>query len=288
MNNRKEDQRIFKEILQERSSDAAAKDKFYRILHEASMADAETMDTDLLKECVQTLDLLEEDTVPLSDEKAQAMQRNIENQYRTWKLAKHRTVVKKLIIRVSAVFLLFFCFSSIVANAFGLNFFKIVASWGEETFDFMAETNLRPTDNAANDQTYESIDKAFENVESRPLLPEWLPEGFHFKYAEKFERTTNTRIMLYYSSEQADDILIIDYLLYKQGYVVEGGTSFEKDETPVITFDQNGIKYYIFHNLEQTQVVWANTNLVININGRISVEEMKKMIESIPTNGGQD
>lgn len=152
----------------------------------------------------------------------------------------------------------------------------------------MAQTKPRPTDNAPNDQTYESIDKAFENVESRPLLPEWLPEGFHFKYAEKFERTTNTRIMLYYSSEQADDILIIDYLLYKQGYVVEGGTSFEKDETPVITFDQNGIKYYIFHNLEQTQVVWANTNLVININGRISVEEMKKMIESIPTNGGQD
>lgn len=136
MNNRKEDQRIFKEILQERSSDAAAKDKFYRILHEASMADAETMDTDLLKECVQTLDLLEEDTVPLSDEKAQAMQRNIENQYRTWKLAKHRTVVKKLIIRVSAVFLLFFCFLLHCSQCIRVKLFQDSCQLGRRNFRF--------------------------------------------------------------------------------------------------------------------------------------------------------
>ena len=43
----------------------------------------------------------------------------------------------------------------------------------------------------------------------------------------------------------------------------------------------SGVTYYIFENLEQLQVVWIVDSYECMISGDISVEEAKKMIDSI-------
>jgi len=81
---RRTDADIIKEILLEKESTIAAIDKMYRVLEEASLADDISMDTDLINECVKTLNLLEGNEDHLSDEKIKAMKKNIEQNHREW------------------------------------------------------------------------------------------------------------------------------------------------------------------------------------------------------------
>lgn len=52
---------IIKTILLEKENDVAVKDKMYRILYKASLADEVNMDTYLIDECVKTIGLLDGD-----------------------------------------------------------------------------------------------------------------------------------------------------------------------------------------------------------------------------------
>lgn len=88
------DKEMIKTILSEKESDAIVKDKLYRILYEASSADAVSMDTDLIAECVKTLDLIEGKAEELSEEKVQAMRLNIDRRYEDWRLSQRKIQCK--------------------------------------------------------------------------------------------------------------------------------------------------------------------------------------------------
>lgn len=72
------DKEIIEKILLEKESDAIAKDKLYRILYEASQTDDINMDSDLINECVKTIDLIECNEEHLPEEKIRIMQRNVD------------------------------------------------------------------------------------------------------------------------------------------------------------------------------------------------------------------
>ncbi len=75
---------IIKSILSEKENDIAVKDKMYRILYEALLADEVNMDTDLIDECVKTIGLLDGDEQHIPKEKIQAMKKNIDHKYKSW------------------------------------------------------------------------------------------------------------------------------------------------------------------------------------------------------------
>lgn len=127
-----------------------------------------------------------------------------------------------------AVLLLFT--SSVVANAFGLNILQLVVHCGNHTFNL--STQNHSFKNSADRKTYSSIDEVFEDTSSKPLLPRWLPNDFTFKYAEKFTRSENTNILLYYEDSN-NKAIVFDLIVYGDLHNSATDTDYEKDDNLV-------------------------------------------------------
>ena len=56
---------------------------------------------------------------------------------------------------------------------------------------------------------------------------------------------------------------------------------FEKDDNPVEAYTSYERTFYIFSNVNTTVAIWADGNLRETITGDLSVDEVKKIINSI-------
>ncbi len=275
----KSDADIIREILLEKESDNNISDKMHRMIYEASLADDVSMDTDLIDECIETIELIEKDQEHISEEKLKVMRQKVDSSYEEWQKNENKRFFIRKVVQTAACFILILFVSSITANAFGYNIIHIIAKWGDETFNLHSQTQgesekfKKVTESSA----YDSVEKAFKGVEPKPLLPIWLPDGFSFKYAEKHVGINDTSIILHYIN--ADKIVSFSYIIYKEGKAVEDDINYEKDEREVQEFEKEGVKHYIFNNINQVQAVWSDLNIIYNISGDISIEEIKKIID---------
>jgi hypothetical protein len=275
------DKKIIREILAEKERDADVADKMYGILYEASLADEATMDTDLIDECVKAIDLIEGHEGRLDQERIKAMRQKVDQKYKDWLKVQRKRKLKKLLVQSAAGLILVFFMSSAVASALGYNLIQIVADWGKDTFHLSAPNQSNGQDgnnNVADRKIYGSIDDVLQDVAVKPLLPGWVPDGFTFTYAEKFTCLGNTKIVLYYENSAHKNI-IFDFEIYEAQMSVD--TFYEKDDNEVEVYDKNNIPHYIFQNLDQMQAVWVNANIVYNVTGDVSADEMKKIIGSM-------
>ncbi|SFH31492.1 protein of unknown function [Desulfotomaculum arcticum] len=282
--NTNSDKEIFKKILSEKECDANVKDRMYAILYEASSADEATMDTDLIDECVKAIDLIEGHTEHLDPEKMKAMRQKVDQKYENWLKVQRKRRLKKLLAQSAAGFILVFFMSSAVASALGYNLVQTVVDWGKETFYLSAENEsngLNGNANIADRKIYGSIDEVLQDMPAKPLLPQWVPGGFVFKYAEKFVRLDNTNVMLYYENS-AHKTIAFDFEIYTDQ--ASADASFEKDDKMVEVYEKNNIPHYIFQNIDRVQAVWTSSNVIYNLSGDVSTDEMKKIIDSM--NGG--
>ena len=278
------DKKIIQEILAEKERDVNVADKMYGILYEASLADEETMDTDLIDECVKAIDLIEGHEGHLEQERIKAMRQKVDQKYKDWLKIQRKRRLKKVFVQSAAGLILVFFMSSAVASALGYNLLQIVADWGKDTFHLSAPNQSDGQDgnnNVADRKIYGSIDDALQGVTVKPLLPGWVPDGFAFTYAEKFTCLGDTKIVLYYGNSAHKNI-IFDFEIYEAQMSVD--TFYEKDDNEVEVYDKNNIPHYIFQNLDQMQAVWVNANIIYNATGDVSADEMKKIIGSM--NGG--
>ena len=285
--NTNSDKEIIQEILSERERDADVKDRMYAILYEASSAHEATMDTDLIDECVKALDLLEGREEHLDPEKIKAMRHQVGQKYEEWLKVQRKRRLKKLLVQSAAGLILVFFMSSAVAGAMGHNPIQIVADWGKNTFHLSAQNQSNGQNGGTNiaDRTiYGSVDEVLQDVAAKPLLPGWVPDGFDFKYAERFSRLDNTNVVLYYEND-ANKAIIFDCGIYTDQ--ASADISFEKDDNPVEVYEKNNVQHYIFQNFNQVQAVWIRANVIYNVSGDVSADEMKKMIDSMNgTHGG--
>ena len=274
------DKEIIKNILLEKESDAVAKDRLYRILYEASLADDINMDTDLINECVKAIDLIEGNEEYLPEEKIKAMRQNVDQGYRNWQKSQRKSLTRKWVLQIAVSFVFILIMSSVVANAFGLNLLQLAARWGSDTFNLSTQNQKKVIQNAADRKTYSNIDDVFEGISTKPLLPGWLPDGFTFKYAEKFTRSDSTDILLYYE-DSVNKAIVFDFNVYNADQKAITDTDYEKDDALVDIYEKSNVKHYILKNLEQVQAVWSNLNIVYNISGDLSESETKKIIDSM-------
>jgi len=274
------DKEIIRKILAEKECDADVKNKMYAILYEASSADGATIDTDLIEECVKALDLIEGREERLDPEKMAAMRREVDQRYKDWLRAQRKHRFKKLLVQSVAGLILAFFMSSAMASALGYNLVQIVAGWGKETFHLSAQ-NQNNAQNIFDKKNYSNAEEVLQDMTAKPLLPQWVPDGFAFKYAEKFVRLDNTNIVLYYENS-AHKIIVFDFEIYTDQ--ASADASFEKDDNMVEVYEKNNIPHYIFQNIERVQAVWSSSNVIYNVSGDVSADEMKKIIDSM--NGG--
>ena len=158
---------------------------------------------------------------------------------------------------------------AVTAKAFGLDIWKAVVQWSQETFHFGDES-------ADNDPAYTSLQDALEkgNVPTW-LVPTYIPEGFDL--AEIDAQTTpkkNIYTARYTHEEKIIVIAMRDYLGGTPAYV-------EQSEGLAEEYEACGITFYLLSNEGQNRAVWLYESYECTISGDVTIEELKEMIESI-------
>ena len=161
-------------------------------------------------------------------------------------------------------------------TAFGWNFFQAVADWTEETFHFLTgqERNRQKEQNALY-----VLQVAVEEKTDTLAVPKWAPEGTAENGVPKKNERTD-RFAVYAS-----------YLIGTREFTIRITIHDTPPETYTITYQKNaeieeeylagGIAHYIMGNTETLSVMWLNGCVEGHIQGKLTEEELREMIDSI-------
>jgi hypothetical protein len=127
--------------------------------------------------------------------------------------------------------------------------------------------------------TYNPLQAALNDMGiTRPRPPGWLPDGFAFDGLQTTDMQNNKIITMQY--KRGEETIILTFFVYKQSST--GSTRiYEKSAGTPLEYERNGIIHYIFNNLDVTVATWLDGLCECNIQGKISVEEMKSIIDSM-------
>ena len=172
-------------------------------------------------------------------------------------------------LAATAAVLVLLLAGSVTAKAFGLDVWKAVVQWSQETFHFGDEV-------ADNNLTYLSLQDALEkgNVPTW-LVPTYIPEGYVLTEID-VQKTPKKNIYKakYMWGEEIIVIAVRDYLGKNPFYV-------EQSDGLVDEYESSGITYYLFSNQNQNRAVWLYESYECELSGDVTLEELKEMIQSI-------
>ena len=161
------------------------------------------------------------------------------------------------------------------AYAFGWNIFQALADWTAETFQFLTGAETEEFDYGVFDRLYKSV-----SVETDiPVVPRWAPDGSEEAGQPRTSmRNDRTRIVgKYLVNDKEFTIRIIVYNSTPEEY---SGT-YQKNAGNVEEYESGGIVHYITENVDNVSTMWTNGYIEGHIQGSLSIEELKNMIDSI-------
>lgn len=175
-------------------------------------------------------------------------------------------------LTAAAAVLVLLVLGSVTAKAFEFNIWEAVVKWTQETFHFGEWGDSDANSNLP----YASLQEALEKGEITTLLaPRWFPDGFELVDI-RVERTPIKKayLAIYMNGEQSLRVTVQDYSDKAPVYV-------EQSEGLVEEYEVSGITYYLFENNERTQAVWIVNSYECRITGELTIDDLKKMINSI-------
>ena len=221
--------------------------------------------TDLLfSEVEHELGLVDASGSDLDPEKDEPLERP--------KKVVHFSRLAKLGILVAAILVLFLA-GTVVAYAFGFRIWQADVSWDKDNMTVSSvggETTISTSD------PYSLIREAIklEGIEWS-VVPYYIPDGFSLQNYQSFETPQG---LVYYASFSAEDQMItIRYTLHP----TEFNLFFPKDETEIELYNNHGIEHYITTNEGLFRAVWVNHDVICEIHGIKTKEELLKIIDSI-------
>ena len=161
---------------------------------------------------------------------------------------------------------------AVTAKAFGLDVWKAVVQWSQETFHFGEQGGT----DVNNKLPYTSLQDALEkgNVPTW-LVPTYIPGGFELTDIDvqttPLKKTYTAR---YTYGEKVLVIAVRDHLNRDPAYV-------EQSEGLVEEYDVFEITYYLFSNQGKSRTAWLYESYECTISGDVTIEELKTMINSI-------
>lgn len=183
--------------------------------------------------------------------------------------AKHKVPRWVRSLTATAAVLAILLTGAVTAKAFGLDIWKAVVQWSQETFHFGDE-------GADNNLTYISLQDALTkgNVPTW-LAPTYIPEKFAFIEID-VQKTPKKNIYKakYKHGEEIIVIAVRDYLGKNPAYVEQSDGLTEE-------YEAFGITFYLLSNEGQNRAVWRYESYECEISGNVTIEELKEMIDSI-------
>ena len=266
--------------------DSMSTEELQEILRKHAHGELDTEpDTDELFEIMEVLSARRQQQEPQafrSDEEALA-------EFRQHYMPKEKEDVKPKVIRfpnrmlktvaaVLAVVIMFAVGTSITAKAFHVDIWSKFANWTKEIFQFADLPQGTKPGNP--EKEYNAELKSLQNTLAEhaikeKLVPTWMPEGYISKDLQIMRTPRVRNISATY--EKNDERLIIKI---RQTIGVQA-PQVEKNDDLLEVYVVDGVKYYIFSNTETLNAAWSIGEFECIITGKITLEEMKKMIDSI-------
>ena len=168
----------------------------------------------------------------------------------------------------AAVLVLFLFAGTVTAYALGYNPVQYIGRWNDEHF-WLERVPI----------TQELANKVAEYSDIA-CVPKWLPNDYTSGNSDvcEFEKYTYVGYDFYKEIDNCKNEIYIDFRIYPDPNQM---ASYEKDNEEVTEYTSGGITHYIMSNLDSTTIVWYNGNIEGSIKGLISIDEAKKIINSI-------
>lgn len=179
------------------------------------------------------------------------------------------------VLVVAAVLVLMFG-SMLTAQAAGLDVFGAIGRWTEEKFHF----EISPTsEDGTTDYTFREASR--EKGLPQNLIPTWYPKGFESSEPidDSIENYVDSVYCEYINKEENRSYLTMVSRYYDSNSIA--ATVYEKDDTEIEIYENNGRNFYIMSNLDTLTATWSDGKMSIDISGQLEINELKHIIDSI-------
>jgi hypothetical protein len=264
--------------------DSMTTEELQEILRKHANGELQTEpDTDELYYIMEVLARRREEENPQafrSDEEALAEFRKhyMPKEKKAAKVIKFPSRALKAVAAVLAVVIIFAVGTSITAKAFHIDIWSKFANWTKEIFQFTDLPQGTKPENPEKENNLElkSLQDALatENITEK-LVPTWMPEGYKSKDLQTMRTPRVRNINATYEKNGETLIIKICQTIGVQAPQVEKNDDFLE------LYVVDGVEYYIFSNSETLNAAWSIGEFECIITGKITLEEMKKMIDSI-------
>ena len=184
----------------------------------------------------------------------------------------------RTVAAVLAIVLVLAVGTSVTAEAFQIDIWGKFATWTKEIFQFTdtPQGTTAPNPEQEYNAELKSLQDALNDNElTEKLAPTWMPEGYKSKDLKSMISPRVLNISAIYEKNETELVINI-----RQTIGVPAAKVEKNDELLEIHV-VDGVEYYIFSNTETLQAAWSIGEFECIITGKITLEEMKKMIDSI-------
>lgn len=188
---------------------------------------------------------------------------------------RHRKLGRPLRRLLPLVAVLAVAFSSmVVAQAFGVDVFGALARWTEDTFHFTTGE-----DNVESEALRQAVQGAFDGCGITIPAPAWYPpDTMLAKDIDVTEHAENVGVVCEFTCNNNVFVIQVQHY-YKEEHIP--AHTIEKDDSSVEEYLSNGRLFYIMSNQSNICAVYSADQTVMFINGRLSLENVKLIIDSI-------
>ena len=188
---------------------------------------------------------------------------------------KSNVIPFRRIAAVAASIVLVFSLTT-TANAFSFrDVWDAVVTWAQETFSF--SMGVEVSEPASHDEIeYTSILDVIAQYKIDPsVVPTWVPEGYYINDVIIDESPIQEKFIIIYSDGATKIKVVI------QSYLDARPEQFEVSNELIEIYTVSGVSYYIANNNATLKVAWITDTYECYISGKITIEEIKQMIDSI-------
>lgn len=159
---------------------------------------------------------------------------------------------------------------TVAASAMGYNLWGWIPKWTDEDVRFVAET---PVQTPGEDELHGIPTVLASMGITEPLYPTWLPEDFM-----RMETKTVEKPLFLQENYQGDNRRIIITISSTTDL---GSVVYQKEDESPVEYISGNTMHYLFENTNEIIAVWQTENYTTVIAGNISIDEMKRVIDSV-------
>lgn len=177
-----------------------------------------------------------------------------------------RRILRPLATMAAALALVVGC--ALTARSFGIDIVEPIVKWTSDLFYFDHTVNTEP---AANERETDELSSG----DLKRMVPEWIPEGYELAYETWEDESWFTGYVAVY--QRGGKEMVVSF------QKVDGVTTdlYMKSAGEVVEYRSRGLTFYLFDNLNRSNVVWNIDGIACSIGGELTYDQLKMMVDSI-------